>query len=340
MILYRKGAPLRIRRLQAPEPPFFCATQLAPYGPRRSSPVGIDFLTMRAVAGERLEVPVAGDVRDTLERSRNAEGPALIDAAGPAERIFRRGEDVLRFLDESSICAVHLVSARGALPSFPTPATIVIAAWPLDLRRLEALAAEAAGRSLRWGLLVPLVFPLTTELAPLDALVSMAVTHQAAFLAAASIEADPVARQAVARTLDLEPQDDRYATLFHGSVEPIQLSTERHLAALAAERGLADHVVLPDHDARTNWTAAALLTATATRMFAMELDLELATSIARSARLVAALDKPLTRISESASLSIIGGLDETSAEMLDEWLERGSAAFAEFVDEQWRLPRA
>ena len=126
MILYRKGAPLRIRRLPAPEPPFFCATQLAPYGPRRSSPVGIDFLTMRAVAGERLEVPVAGDVRDTLERSRNAEGPALIDAAGPAERIFRRGEDVLRFLDESSICAVHLVSARGALPSFPTPATIVM----------------------------------------------------------------------------------------------------------------------------------------------------------------------------------------------------------------------
>ena len=339
MILYRKGAPLRVRRLQAPEPPFFCATQLAPYGARRSTPLAIDLLTMRASAAERLEVPVAGDVRDALERSRSAEAPVLVDAAGAAESIFRRGEEVLRFLADAALPALHLISTRGALPDEANDATVAIVAWPVELTRLETLAAEAALRGQRWGFFVPLLFPLTTGLATLDALASIAKAHGASFLAAGSIESDPVARQAIAGMLALEPQDDRYATLFHGSVEPIQLSSERHVAALAARQGLADRVLLPADDVRTNWNAAALLTCTATRMLAMELDVELATSIARSARLIAALDKPLLRIAESASLSIIGGIDETSAEMLTEWLAGGRASFAEFVDEQWRLPR-
>jgi hypothetical protein len=74
-------------------------------------------------------------------------------------------------------------------------------------------------------------------------------------------------------------------------------------------------------------------------MIGLELDLDLAGVIARSARTIAELDKPLTRIAESASLSIIGGVDETSVGMLSEWLETGSAAFLEFVNEQWRLRR-
>ena len=71
----------------------------------------------------------------------------------------------------------------------------------------------------------------------------------------------------------------------------------------------------------------------------MELDLDLAGTIARSARIVAELDKPLTRIAESAALSIVGGLDETSAAILTEWIGGGESSFAAFVNEQWRLRR-
>jgi hypothetical protein len=338
VILYRKGSALRVRRMQAPEPPFYCATQVAPYGARKADPVGIDYLTMRSVTAERGEVAVAGDVRDELERARNLTPPVLVDATESAERVFRRAEDVLVHLTAADTPALHLIATRGVLPDAGA-AKIVIAAWPLDLTRLENLFTQAAQRAVDWGVLVPLVYPLTTALEPLRLLADLAAAHGASFLASASVETDPVARQAVARALDLEPEDDRYAMLFHGSVEPIQLSTERHIAALAAARALPDRILLPDHDRRTNWNAAAWLTVTASRMLAMELDIELATSIARSARRIAALDKPLTRIAESASLAIIGGIDETAVAMLTEWLAGGTAEFANFVDAQWRLPR-
>jgi hypothetical protein len=74
-------------------------------------------------------------------------------------------------------------------------------------------------------------------------------------------------------------------------------------------------------------------------MLAMELDLDLAASISRAASVIATLEKPLTRIASSASLGIIGGVDETTVTILEEWLESGSASFADFVDEQWRLRR-
>ncbi|HUR80335.1 MAG TPA: hypothetical protein VM733_06195, partial [Thermoanaerobaculia bacterium] len=113
-----------------------------------------------------------------------------------------------------------------------------------------------------------------------------------------------------------------------------------HIAALANERGMADFVLPPRWHEHTNWNASVLLTLTASRMIAMELDLGLAGTILRSARTIAELDKPVTRIAESASLSIIQNLDDTSVEMLTQWLSSGSAMFAEFVDEQWRLRRA
>jgi hypothetical protein len=74
-------------------------------------------------------------------------------------------------------------------------------------------------------------------------------------------------------------------------------------------------------------------------MMAMELDLDLAGTLARSARAIAALDKPLTRIAAAANLSIISTLDDTSAEMLTEWLATGSAEFVEYVDRLWRVRR-
>ena len=82
-----------------------------------------------------------------------------------------------------------------------------------------------------------------------------------------------------------------------------------------------------------------LLTLAATRMLAMKLDVETAGKIARSARLVAQLDKPVERIGAAASLSIVEGLDRVSVEALTEWLERGDSSFVEHINKQWRLRR-
>ena len=128
--------------------------------------------------------------------------------------------------------------------------------------------------------------------------------------------------------------------LFHADVAPIQLATERHIAALAAERGMADFILPPRWEERSNWNAAVLLTLVASRMIAMELDLDLAGVIARSARTIAELDKPLTRIAESASLSIVGGAGRDERGDADGVGGRAAAAFAEYVNEQWRLRRA
>lgn len=335
MILYRKAAQLRVRRVSAPEAPFWAATTIAPYGAKRATPVAIDYVAMRATGAEKVEVPVAQNVRDELERARAFAGPVLIEAAEAAEVVFRRGEEALLFCEEQQLAAMQLISTRGALPQH---GHVVIAAWPLDLPRLETMFAEA--HELTWGVAVPVLYPLTTDLAALTALANAAQKHGAAFLAALGVDVEPTAKQALAQSMNLSVEDDRYAMLFHSPLEPMHLATERHIAALAAERGLADFVIPPRWEERTNWNAAVLLARTASRMIAMELDLDLAGTIARSARSIAELDKPITRIAESASLSIIGGLDDTSAEMLAEWIARGSAAFAEFVDEQWRVRRA
>jgi hypothetical protein len=340
VILYRKAAPLRIRRSLAPEAPFWAATAIAPYGTRRASPIAIDYMALRASASEKLEVGVCDDARDELERARELKGPVLIEAVESAETVFRRGEQALAFCEERQLGALHLVSTRGALPQRAYEgATIVIAAWPLDLAQLEELFAGASARRMRFGVAVPVVFPLTTELAPLSELADRARECGAAFLAAIAVDVEPTAKQSLAQSMSLEADDDRYAMLFHSTLEPVHVATERHIAALAQERGLPDFIVPPQWEERTNWNAAVLLTRTASRMIAMELDLDLAGTIARSARTIAELDKPVTRVAEAASLGIIGGLDDVSAGALTEWLESGSASFVEYVDEMWRVRR-
>ena len=313
MILYRKVPQLRVRRSTAPEPPFWAATTLAPYGPRRSTPVAIDYLALRAAGAEKLEVTVCEDVRDELDRARGIHAPVLVEAAGNAEEVFRRGAEAMAWCEEQGLEALLLTST-------------------------EHVVRLSDGR--RWGIAVPVMFPVTTDLALLETLADGAQRDGAAFFAAIPIELEPTAKQALARSMQLSGDDDRYAMLFHADIAPLHLATERHIAALAHERGLADFVLPPRWEERTNWNASVLLTLTASRMMAMELDLDLAGLIARSARTVADLDKPLARIAESASLSIIAGLDDTSVEMLTEWLARGVASFAEYVDEQWRLRRA
>lgn len=338
MILYRRGNQLRVRRWAAPEPPFWCASAVAPYSARRTTPLAIDYLALQASGAERLDVMVCDSVRDQLERGRTVSGPLLVEATGNTEVVFRRGDDALAWCESETMDAVHLISTLGTAPSrLDQNITVVVAAWPAELRTLESLAESL--RPFRWGVLVPVLYPLTTDLALLESLADLAQRTGAGFLAAAAIDLAPTAKQVLARGGDMTGDDDRYATLFHGEVGPIHLATERHVAALAAERTLADFVVPPRWEQRSNWNAAITLTRTASRMIAMELDLDLAGTIARSARTVADLKKPLALIAESASVSIVAGLGETSAEILTEWLVSGTASFVDWVDDQWRLRR-
>ena len=310
MILYRKAQQLRLRRSSAPAAPFWSATIIAPYAAKRATPIAIDYIELTASGAEKLEVAVCQNVRDELERARNIAAPVLIEAAESAEQVFRRGEEALAWCNDQGLAAQILTSQD-------------------DVVRLTD--AE------RFGIGVPVLFPLTTDLAHLESLADSARDAGASFFAAIPIEIEPTAKQAIAQTMHHD--DDLYATLFHSDLGPIHLATERHIAALAAERGMADFILPPRWHDRSNWNAAVLLTLVASRMIALELDLDLAGVIARSARTIAELDKPLTRVAESASLSIIGGLDETSVGMLSAWLETGSAPFVVFVNEQWRLRR-
>src|SRR5207245_5487952 len=116
----------------------------------------------------------------------------------------------------------------------------------------------------------------------------------AMFLAALPVERDPTARKAVAA------DREDYEMLFHGDIEPLQVATERHVAALAADIGAADFILAPHWEEKSNWNAAILLTLTASRMIAMKRDVEIASRIARSARVVAQLEKPLERIASAA----------------------------------------
>jgi len=361
VILYRKAAPLRIRRSVAPEPPFWCATSIAPYSTKRGVPVSIDYLASRATAAtEKMEVTVCENVREELERAR-IDAPVLIEATEAAEVVFRRGEEALAFCEEERIDAMYLTSTRGGgRPSRPpasgvspdaeargeTPraggrdarSPIAIAAWPLDLPRLGELFEEA--RTTSWGVVIPVIYPITTDLDALNTLAAAARANGATFFAAMAVDVDATAKQAIAGELQLASSDDRYAMLFHADVAPIHLATERHIAALAASLGMRDFVAPPRWDDRSNWNAAVLLTLTASRMIAMELDLDLAGLIARSARAVAELDKPLARVAEAASLSIVEVLDDVSRDILTEWLEGSEPSFVDYVNEQWRLSRS
>lgn len=343
MIIYRKAAHLRVRRVSAPEPPFWCATAIAPYSQRRLTPVSIDYIDLRATATERAEVTVCESPEAELGRveiRHHLDEPILVESADFAEEVFRRGEQLVKLLKQRGSAAVQLVSTRGAVPAADHGATVVIAAWPLEFHRLERLFATAREHGLSWGVGVPVIYPVTTNLVALEELADLAAKHGSRFFASIAVEPDPTAKQAIARSLVADDEDDEeYAQLFHADLEPIHTSTERHVAALAHERGMLDSIPPADGDAQTNWNAAILLTITASRMLAMEDNVELAGTLARSARLVATLEKPLVRVAEAATLGIIEALDEVSVDLLTEWLETGRSSFAERVNAQWRLRR-
>jgi hypothetical protein len=335
LILYRKAPTLRIKRAAAPEPPFWFGSAVAPYSARRAQPVAIDYLDLRATSSEKLEVAVCDRVRDELSRATRLREPLLIDAAEIAEAIFRRGDEANEFCVDYDLAAMTIASTRGTLPSVISD--VVIAAWPVEMARLDVLFAEAKSREMRWGVVVPIVFPVTTDLVVLNAIADLAKKHGASFLAAAGVELDATAKQSLASTLALA--SDEYETLFHADLDPVTTATERHVAALAHERGMSDFIVPPRWQERSNWNAAVLLALTASRMQRIEYEPELALTLARAARNVAALEKPLAKIAAAASLSIVEVLDATSVEILTEWIGSGRSAFVERVNTEWRMRR-
>jgi hypothetical protein len=336
LIVYRKSSQLRLRRAAAPEPPWWYATAVAPYGARRATPLSIDYLDLTAAAVERQEVAVCETIREELDRAR-LQWPVLIEATEFAETMFRRGEEATKICRERGLPSIHLISTRGELPADVGATTVAVAAWPFELERLDRLFASARERGARWGVAVPVIFPVTTHLEGLRQIVHLA--RGASFLAAINVELDATAKQAIARSLTLPGDDETYAMLFHSDLDPLHVATERHIAALAAEAGMSDFVVPPDWPERTNWNAAVLLTLTAARMIAMQHEVELAGSLARAGRRVAELEKPLARIAAAAPLSIIGALDEISVDILSEWLDGGRSAFVDRINERWRLRR-
>lgn len=296
MILYRKTPQLRIRRAAAPEPPYWAATTIAPYGSRRATPIAIDYLDLRATAAEKLEVTVC----DRIELPARIDHPVLIEATGNVETVFGRGAEIASAIPDAML-----------LTSGDIPNTVRTAS----------------------GVAIPVIFPLTTNLETLAEIAAKAKEQGATFLASFAVELDATAKNVLAT------DDETYETLFHANLDPIHTATERHIAALAAEHGMADFIVPPKWEERSNWNAAIALTLAASRMIAMEHDLELAGTLARSARIVAELDKPIARIAEAANLSIIDALDDASVDILTEWIESGRATFLERIDEMWRLRR-
>lgn len=343
MIIYRKSPQLRIKRLTVPEPPYWPATVIAPYSSRRAAPVAIDYLELRASYSDRLEVAVAENVRDELERAAERgplAGPVLVDAAEFAEVIFRRGEEALQYFRDSGGAAIHLVSTRGMVPGgTSSDLTLVVATWPLDFDRLEALCKAAGEGGFSWGMAVPVIFPVTTDLAALGQIADLGRRYGARFMTSLPLEIDSTAKAAIAETLTRDGDEETYGMLFHADLDPVHVATERHIAALAAEREMEDFILPPRWEERSNWNAAVLMTLTASRMIAMGHEVEQAGALARSARLVATLDKPIERIAAAASLSIIEALDGLSVEILTEWLERGRSTFVESVNALWRLRR-
>jgi hypothetical protein len=322
MLTYRKKQRLRTRRFDAPEPPFFARELILPYS---GAPVGglvFDWreLTARAALpgeasvstaapGERppLPPPLQGETHGCDEQ------PAFVDGTPWAETVFG-----------AAAAFAHRARVLRSVESLGEENDVVVF-WPPDPTALE-------GRKMK-GLLVPVIFPATTDLDTLRRAVEAVASAE--FVAAVPVEPDAVAKRRIAEMVALSDEDERYEVLFHDNVDPLVTATERHIAALAAEAGLADHLSPGD---RSNWSAAARLALAGSRLVRMD-DVELGLTLLRSARAVANTDKHLARVAQAASLSIIEGLDEVSAEALSEWLESGGAALFEEIDSRWRLRR-
>lgn len=339
MIRYTRDGRIRFHQSRELQQPFWQATTIHPYTPDvRSVPLGIDFIRLKAVAHRSIEVAVPAGP-DDLDLDR-LPSPILIDAWGPEESVYRQGDRLLHELP-SDLRPMLLLSADGDVPIGMAAAAplLVITAWPLDLEALESVAQRASAGGFDWGIFVPVVFPLTTDLEILDGVCGIAAEHQASFIASSSIELDSKARGAVA-SMDQDLDEETWATLFDADLDRIHLATERHLASVAHDQGQADTIDPWTSENRSNRAAAAFLSRIGSRMVRMDHDVEMGWKFLKAAGRVATLDKDIARLASSAHVTILPELeDEILAEVVEQWLERRTAEFAEHIDGKWRLAR-
>lgn len=328
MISYRSTPSARTTRWSAPEPPYWAAASISPYSSPRETPLAIDLVELTLRGEQQLAV----DVAELESVGGSTEKPLLIDAAGPAELIYRRGEAIAAQMKEEAGQTIFLSSASGALPVNATAATTVIATWPLNIGRLDDLFERASSGAKRWGALVPLVHPLTTTVADLARVADSLRRHKASFLASTPIDVDATAKPFLAT-------GDSYEEMTHAELETIIVATERHVAALAHERQLLDFIPTPDWPQPTNWNCAVALTRAGTRLIRMERDVELGWSFVRQARAITAMEKQLTWIASRSHLGIIDFLDEITVDALTEFISEGRSAYFDEIDVEWRLRR-
>ncbi len=333
MITYGKSKRPRASHADSPQFPFWHRTWIEPYSDWAANGIRIDLETLDAREAGRIEIQVSQELGDLTSE---IGVPLVIDACGFAESMVRRGSEILNSLEATSGKTI-LISANGMLPEGSSNSVTAILAWPPDPDALNQITDKAASRD-HWGIAIPIIHPVTTDLEFIDLVRSVAKRNGAEFLAAIPIESEPSARRALVR-LRGKTGSDEYEMLFHGDLEMITVATERHIAALANELGIRDSIPLPDPSSDTNWAAAAHLAKAGTRMLRMKWNVELGWSLVRAASTIASLEKNLKTIAASASLSIIESLHELAALALEEWIAEGHAELFDDVDERWRLRR-
>jgi hypothetical protein len=340
VIVYRRTPALRLERFPAPQPPFWTATAAFPYGSPGGASVEVDFRSLSAVRGAKGEVSVCDDPVDQIERVSRVGVPITIDASSAGEPVFRRGEALLTHAAARRWEALGILSSRGHIPPIDpsAPLSLAISAWPLDRDALTNLFADASASGLAWGVIVPVIFPLTTALGTLEWLAGAAAASGARYLAAVPLDLEPEARRAIVE-IDAASDETSFDLLFHSDLELLSVATERHIAALAAERALVDRIVLPGENELTNWNAAVALARTADRLIRMKKRVELGWEMIRASGAVAQLGKPIDVVAGQAGVSAISGVDGVIAESLEEWLDERSSELSREVDAEWRLRR-
>jgi hypothetical protein len=341
LIVWRKSPALRLRRFDVPEPPFYCRTVVSPYGQEPAMGITLDYLSGSATIPSRTELQVCDRTVELLQKEPRLDEPLLIDATGFGEYVFGQGESAARELIHHRLSTLLVISSAGRFPdcSGLEQLTLGLALWPFDEESWRSLFEQAQRGAAPWGVVLPIVPFVSTELEPLSRMVDDAAAAGARFITTLVIQPEPPAKRHLAALATAgDESEEAYASAFEMPTETLTLATARHVAALTRDRGIASQLPLLS-EARSNWNAATILSRLANRMLEMERDQELAADIHRSASIVARLSKPVELVAEVASLAIIEGLDEISATVLEQWLRGEEAEFVSEIETAWRLRR-
>lgn len=329
MIVNRGSGRTYRKRIGVPLPPLFAREWFSFCRPlaRSSWYPALDHLSLVGVAPGRIEVSV--DRSDEFELPAD---PTVVDLTGPQEMIFSCAS-TLGALDRN---VVLLISPESGMPQVEGEPLIIISCWPLWIEQIRRLAEVCSDRQYRWGLFLPILVPGTEALPVIEELASIARNHGASVFAGEPFSMSAEGKRALldrAMSVDDETWSKTYAEQDH---ELIGIATARHVAALARELDLPWWI---EWEGRDNWGGAAHLSRIGTQIASMGRSPEVASVFTKAANAVAALDRPIAQIAESASLTIVDHIEELAEEVLLEWLERGSSAIAEETDDEWCLRR-